>query len=112
VLRARLNVDQTVTEVAAMERRVAAEVADARRRYEVSRDLVRKIEYDLLPAARQYREDTFRLFVAGKEGVTAVEAGVAQRDYNQVVRAYRDALISHRRSMLALNTAVGRRVVP
>ena len=32
----------------------------------------------------------------------------AQRDYNEVVRQYRDTLIRHRRSMLKLNTAVGR----
>ena len=38
IVRARLNVDQTTNEVAAMERRVAAEVRDAERRYAVTRE--------------------------------------------------------------------------
>ncbi|WP_233578157.1 hypothetical protein [Tautonia sociabilis] len=35
----------------------------------------------------------------------------AQRDYNHVGRPNRDTLIRHRRSMLRLNTAVGRRIL-
>jgi outer membrane protein, heavy metal efflux system len=112
VLRARLNIDQTGTEAVALERRVAAEVADAERRYQVTREQVRALEHDLLPAASHYRDDTLRLFVAGGHGITAVENSAAQKDYNHVVRLYRDALIRHRRAMLALNTAVGRNVLP
>ena len=43
---------------------------------------------------------------------SAVEYLEAQKDYNDVVRQYRDALVRHRRSMLDMNTAVGARVVP
>ncbi len=112
VAQARLNVGQTETEVAALERRVLAEVAEADRQYQITRDLVRALERDLLPAARHYRDDTLRLFVAGDHGITAVENSAAQKDYNHAVRLYRDALIRHRRSMLSLNTAVGRNVLP
>ena len=56
------------------------------------------------------RDDTLTLFESGE--LTAVEAANAQKEYNQVIRTYRDLLIRHRRSMLALNTAVGLRVLP
>jgi cobalt-zinc-cadmium efflux system outer membrane protein len=112
IARAVLNVEQSRIEAASVERRVAVEVVDAFRAYELSRELVRKIERDLLPAARQSRDDTLKLFIAGGHGITAVEFNQSQRDYNQAVRQYRDALIRHRRDMLALNTAVGRRVMP
>ena len=36
----------------------------------------------------------------------------AERDYDQVVRLYRDTLVRHRRAMLKLNTAVGLRILP
>ena len=36
----------------------------------------------------------------------------AQRDYNEYVRAYLDALIRHRNAILDLNTAVGERLLP
>ena len=36
----------------------------------------------------------------------------AQRTYNDNVKAYRDTVVRHRRSMLALNTAMGQRVLP
>lgn len=110
IARAGLNVEQTRTEVAALERRVAAEVREVERQYALTRDQVRRIDRDVLPAARRLRDDTLELFVAGE--VTAVEADDARKEYNQAVRQYRDTLIRHRRSMLALNTAVARRVLP
>ncbi len=36
----------------------------------------------------------------------------AQRDYNEYVKAYLDALIRHRTAILDLNTAVGERLLP
>ncbi len=110
IIRARLNIDQTLSEAAAMERRVIVQVRDAEREYDLTRTLIQKFEQDLLPAARGMRDDTMRLFVAGE--LTALEAAHARKDYNQVVRQYRDTLIRHRRSMLALNTVVARRILP
>ena len=110
VRRARLNVDQTRTELAALESHVAAEVRNAEREYSVTKELLRRYESDLLPASRQQRDVTSRLFVTGE--LTALDAYNAERDYNEVVRRYRDTLIRHRRSMLTLNTTLGRRVLP
>ena len=36
----------------------------------------------------------------------------AQLDFNQVVKQFLDTAIRHRRSMLGINTAVGRRILP
>jgi cobalt-zinc-cadmium efflux system outer membrane protein len=108
--RAALNVDQTLNEVAAMERRVAAEVRAVEREYALTRDQLLMIDRDLLPAARRLRDDTLELFIGGE--VTALDADNARKEYNQAVRQYRDTLIRHRRGMLALNTAVARRILP
>jgi len=110
VLRARLNVEQTRTELARLERQVAAEVRNAEREYAVTKGLLRRYEADLLPSSRQQRDVTSQLFIRGE--LTALDAYNAERDHNEVVRRYRDTLIRHRRGMLALNTALGQRVLP
>lgn len=110
IARARLNVDQTKTELAALERQVANEVRNAERAYAVTKGMVQRYETDLLPSSVQQRDVAMRLFVAGEE--TALDAYNARRDHNEVVRQYRDTLIRHRRNMLALNTVLGRRVLP
>ncbi|MBV8230164.1 MAG: TolC family protein [Planctomycetaceae bacterium] len=110
IQRAELNVAQTQVELAALERRVVAEVAQAEREYALTRAVVQRMERDLLPAARQFRDDTFTLYVRGD--LDALANLNAQRDYNEAVRQYRDAAVRHRRSMLALNTAVGQRILP
>jgi cobalt-zinc-cadmium efflux system outer membrane protein len=50
------------------------------------------------------------LFIAGEQD--AIAFSNAQRDYNDSVRRYRDALIRHRRSTLSLNTTIGLRILP
>ncbi len=110
VLRARLNCEQTQTEVATRERRVVTEVLQAESEYAVTRAAVERLETVALPAAQQLRDDTFMLYTRGEQN--AVDYYHAQRDYNEIVRRYRDLTIRHRRSMLKLNTAVGQRVLP
>jgi outer membrane protein, heavy metal efflux system len=108
--RARLNVGQTQAELASLEQQVVAEVRKASEQYAVSRSSVESIERDLLPAAEQVLETASRLYKSGEADVVVYLN--AQRDYNEVVRQYRDTLIRHRRSTLRLNTAVGQRVLP
>lgn len=110
VARTRLNAEQARVEIAAAERRVVAEVRDAERQYNLSKLEAAKIETELLPTAQQMRDDARRLFNRGS--ISAIEADNVQKEYNQVVRRYRDTLVKHRRSMLSLNTAVGRRCLP
>jgi cobalt-zinc-cadmium efflux system outer membrane protein len=110
IQRARVTVTQTKVQLADIERRVIAEVEQAERQYAVTRAAVERIERTLLPSATRVREAAETRFTAGE--ADAFELLNAQRNYNDVVRQYRDTLIRHRRSMLRLNTATGRRLLP
>jgi outer membrane protein, heavy metal efflux system len=110
ILRNELNVTQTQTELAALERQVVTEVVTAAREYAISRATVQNIEKRILPIAQKRRDDTLQLYQGGETDVVAYL--MAQRDYNEYVRQYREAIVRHRRSMLNLNTAVGQRIMP
>jgi cobalt-zinc-cadmium efflux system outer membrane protein len=110
IRRARLNVAQTQTELAALERTIIAEVRNAERDYEVTLAAVQSVEAELLPAARQVLESARLNFEKGQ--IDAVAYLGARREFNDVVRQYRDLLVQHRRSMLRINTVVGRRLLP
>lgn len=110
IRRADRNVMQTQIEVSGLEQRVAAEVENAALEYASSRAAVERIERAILPRAEHRLGDLRRLYTEGQENLDVYLN--AQRDYNEVVRQYRDALIRHRRAMLAVNTAVGLRVLP
>lgn len=110
IARAERNVRQTQIEVDALDRLVAAEVENATLEYASSRAAVERIERQILPRAEHRRADLRRLYTEGQENLDVYLN--AQRDYNEVIRQYRDTLIRHRRSMLALNTAVGLRILP
>ena len=108
--RARVNVSQTQTQLAALELRVATEVRDAEREYVQSRHAVEGIERDLLPGAIKLREGALARYHEGEASLG--DYLEARRDFNDLLRQYRDAQVRHRRSMLTLNTAVGRRLLP
>ncbi|WP_435005644.1 TolC family protein [Tundrisphaera lichenicola] len=110
IQRANVNVSQTRTQLCQLELRVATEVRQAEREYHVTREAVGRIEQDLLPGARRIRDESLSRYNEGEAAL--VDYVVAQRDYNEVVRQYRDTQVRHRRSMLALNTAIGRRILP
>lgn len=110
IRRSQLNVAQTRLALAAREREVIDEVERADIEYHASRDAVAELEREILPDSEQTRAAAYRLFQNGETGL--VEYLNAQKDHNEIVRQYRDAVIRHRRSMLRLNTAVGRRILP
>ena len=110
IQRARLNVSQSMTELSGLEQQVVFEVRQAERQYTVTRTAVERIERSLLPNARLEHDRTNRLYVEGKaDELTFL---TAERDFDEVVRLYRDTLVRHRRAMLKLNTAVGLRILP
>ncbi len=110
IRRAQVNVDQTRTELAALEEQVVSDVRKAREQYAVTRASVERIERDLLPSSRQVMSTASELYRSGQENLVFYLN--AQRDYNEIVRQYRDTLVQHRRNMLNLNTVVGQRVLP
>jgi outer membrane protein, heavy metal efflux system len=110
IQRARLNVTQSKIELADLERQTQIEVEQAFQEYLVSRQLVKEFDDRVLPEARQNRTEALRLLVEGDKSIP--DFIIAQRDYNQIVKQYLDTAVRHRRSMLSLNTVVGRRVMP
>jgi cobalt-zinc-cadmium efflux system outer membrane protein len=108
--RARLNISQSQVQLSWIERRVITEVENAANEYHVTRRLSQRIREEILPPLRSARDDQFRLFQEG-EG-TVFDYLAAQRRYIENVKAYHDALVRHRRSMFALNAAVGARILP
>ena len=110
IRRAQLNVSQTRVELAGLEQQVSQDVRRARAEYEASRQVVQRLQNTVLPRSRRVREGAMRNLAAGE--TSAIEFLASQREHNDVVQQYRDALVRHRRSMLRLNTAVGTRVLP
>jgi cobalt-zinc-cadmium efflux system outer membrane protein len=110
IQRAQINVQQTQLELATLEQQVATDVRQAERRYAISRESASQIKSRLLPRAAQVRDNALRRYQGGEGDI--VDFLNAQREYNDVVRQYRDTLTRHRRSMLDLNTVVGQRILP
>ncbi|SIO34231.1 outer membrane protein, cobalt-zinc-cadmium efflux system [Singulisphaera sp. GP187] len=110
IQRAKINATQTQVELAALEREVADEVDESFREFQLSRNALLELERQVIPAARRVRDSAYRRLQGGE--TSAIEYLDAQKDYNEVVRQYRDTLVRHRRAMLDVNTAVGVRVLP
>ena len=110
IARAHGNVSQTMVELAALERRVVSEVRLAEREYRNSRVALERVEQTTLPAARQSRAKAAASFAAGSLSLNDYLDRLD--DDVDTARAYRDALVRHRRAMLDLNTAVGLRLLP
>ncbi|MBX6312555.1 MAG: TolC family protein [Isosphaeraceae bacterium] len=110
IRRAHENIIQAQREVVGLEQLVVAEVQKAVLEYNSSRAAIERFDRLILPRAKHLRADKQRLYTEGQEGLDTYLN--AESSYNEVVRQYRDTLIRHRRAMLALNTAVGVRVLP
>ncbi len=110
IQRASLNVSQTQIQLADLQRQVQIDLDQAINEYAVTRQESGEMLRDILPAARQMRDSAQQLFNAGQTSI--IDYTNALLDYNQVVKQFLDTAIRHRRSMLALNTVVGRRVMP
>jgi cobalt-zinc-cadmium efflux system outer membrane protein len=108
--RAKINITQSEIERAFVERRALTEVEQSANEYRVSAQLMRRIRAEIAPPLRKARDDRFELFTEGE--ATVFEYLAAQRRYNDMARSYLDAAARHRRSMLALDTAVGQRLLP
>ena len=110
IRRAEHTVIQTQIELSGLERQVLSEVERAYLEYASTRAAMQRLKGGILPRARKLRDQKYSLYTQGQENIVTYLN--AQRDYNEVVRQYRDTLIRHRRSMLRLNTVVGQRILP
>jgi outer membrane protein, heavy metal efflux system len=110
IARAKINVNQTEVELTLLQRQIQDEVTDAVHEFELSREAILESEREILPASRRVRDAAYRRWQGGETNV--LEYLDAQRDFNERVRDYRDAIVRHRRAILDLNTAVGVRLLP
>jgi cobalt-zinc-cadmium efflux system outer membrane protein len=110
IQRAKINVTQSQMELADLERQAQIDVEEAIQEYEVTRRYVTELREEVNPRAVQVRNEVYRLKEAGAKSLLDVLN--AQLDYNQTVKQYLDTAVRHRRSMLSLNTVVGRRIMP
>ena len=108
--RTRINVAQSRLEFANAEQNVILDVRLAHLEFQQSLAVQRQYKDTIVPTVRLVRDDTQRLHQGGEVSLEGYFK--AQQEYNDAVVAYRDALIRHRRSMLELNTAVGKRIFP
>ncbi len=108
--RAKINVYQSEVQLAAQERRVEIEVRQGIKEYQASRQIADRIRHQVLPGLEQAYRDRLRLFQEGE--ITKIVFLDTQRKYNEMAKAYLDAAVRHRRSMLSLNTVVGQRIMP
>ena len=110
IARAKLNVSQSGLQLADLERQLRIDVEKAVQEYNITRRLVADLHDEVIPEATQVRDAAFRMWTGGETSMIVYL--LAQLDYNDVVKRYIDTAIRHRQSMLALNTAVGRRILP
>ena len=110
IRRAEVNADQSQLEMQALERRVITEVEAAYDEYSATRASIEQIERELLPDFEKSRGEGLQRLREGR--LDAATYLSAQRDLDELGRHYHDLIIRHRRSMLAINTAVGVRIFP
>src|SRR5262249_19129943 len=108
IARATQTVAQTEVQLANLERQVILEIQRAEAAYDVTLATIKRLEAEILPAARENLEISLRR--SEKPGPLAIIE--AQRAFGDIARQYLEALIRHRRSMYRLNTAVGCRIFP
>ncbi len=110
IARAKLNVTQSQIELASIERQIMTDVQQALYEYQVTAKMVARIKNELIPAAKQVRDDTYRLYQGGE--VNVIIFLNAQKEWQDTLKQFLDTVIRHRRAMLALNTVLGQRVLP
>jgi cobalt-zinc-cadmium efflux system outer membrane protein len=108
--RGKINVYQTEVQLAFQERRVETELIQALKEYQVSGQIARRIREKVMPPLERAFRDRLRLFQEGE--ISKFVFLDSQRKYNEMAKAYLDASVRHRRSMLTLNTVVGQRILP
>lgn len=110
IARARQSVSQTRIEANGIERRIVTEIRQAYLEYSSTSGAVQRLERSVLPKTRHVRDTKLGLLQRGQE--SAMGYFDAQREYNDVVRQYRETQIKRRRAVLRLNTVVGQRLFP
>ncbi len=107
--RAKINVRQSQLQLATAERQIRSRVERCYRECRATLVEPAALEKEM-QAASQHRDAALRRYQAGEIGLDAVLS--AMQKFIFVDRGCVMALVKHRRSTLALNTAVGMRILP
>jgi cobalt-zinc-cadmium efflux system outer membrane protein len=108
--RARINVEQSETQLAALARHVHTQVEQAVNEYRTSGRISRAIRAQVDFPLTRVVEARSKLFQEGEIDVLTFRD--TERRYNDNVKLYLDSAVRHRKAMLELNTAVGQRILP
>lgn len=109
IQRAKLNVGQTQTELASVERQAITDVQLAYQEYTTARASVERIVNEILPDSTALLREAERLFPGE---IDVLDYLAALSDYNENARTLLDSQVRLRRAMLNLNTVVGQRILP
>jgi outer membrane protein TolC len=83
-------------------------VRQASRQFQLAQEKVKRLDVSILPRSKGIRDKTLKQLQGGQVDTLAYLQ--SQRDYVEIVRQYRDALIELRRAALHINTVVGMRI--
>jgi cobalt-zinc-cadmium efflux system outer membrane protein len=109
IRRAQLTGNQTRIEWELLQRRIESEVRQTAADFQAARDKAERLEKVLLPRSSRIRDLAAKQLKAGQ--IDTLTYLATHREYVDIVRQYRDALISLRRASLRINTVAGVRIV-
>ncbi len=110
IRRSEVNISRTQVELTGLERQIVTEVQVAAQEYFGTLHDLRQLEREILPLVLRKRDRVERKYRAGEISESEYLSSLGQ--HSSSIQHYRRLLVRHRRSMLAVNTAVGRRIMP
>ena len=104
--RAKREQEQILARIRNLEQQIQAEVENAFEQQQTARQLVDRIEADLLDRAKRVREVTDFSYRRGE--ATFVELLDAQRTYNETMQGYNEARAEYGRAMFLIDAITGK----
>lgn len=104
--RARREQEQIQARIRSLEQEIRAEVENAYEQFQTSKQLLERIEVDLLERAKRVREVTDFSYRRGE--ATFVELLDAQRTYNETMQGYNEARAEYGRTLFLIDAITGK----
>jgi cobalt-zinc-cadmium efflux system outer membrane protein len=104
--RARREQEQIQARIRSLEQEIQAEVENAYEQYQTAKQLLERMEADLLERARRVREVTDFSYRRGE--ATFVELLDAQRTYNETMQGYNEARAEYGRTLFLIDAITGK----
>ena len=107
IVRAEREVDQAAAQIRALEAKVDNEVLSAWQQYSSSRELLSKVEGDMLSRAKNVRQTTEYSYRRGE--ATLIEFLDAQRAFNEIMQSYNEVRARYARSLYLIDSVTALR---